>query len=186
MKPTEQQLKDPQWWDDNAPSDEHVLLVSAPDEALITWAKILGGGDFVNDNGTIYQNSRLFNIYKRPVEEAKFIPKVGEWCEILCDYVLCGNHPTKVLKGSHVEVKAIVDVGYGDVALIANEHISGTGTIIFSQLCPIKSERDVFIYCTSEAICGASIEQLDVKGNIRRIAGILFDAGFKAPETNDE
>lgn len=51
-----------------------------------------------------------------------------------------------------------------------------------SDYRPVKTEREQFIEKVADAVCSASIEQLDVKGNVKRIAGILYDARFKGPD----
>lgn len=99
--------------------------------------------------------------------EAKFIPEVGELVETLNS----GRWLKPVVYGT---------AEYG--GCLAKAEGYWYDEYQEERIRPIKSERDLFIGLAAEAICGASIEQLDAKGSTRRIAGILFDAGFKAPE----
>lgn len=73
---------------------------------------------------------------------AGFVPEVGQEFSIKCDYMLCGANPFKLNKGDTVIVKAVVNLGFGDVALISDPKITGSGTIIFSQLEPLKTEAE--------------------------------------------
>lgn len=113
--------------------------------------------------------------------KAPYMPKVGEWCLLLDDYVLCGNSPLKMKKGDTVIVKAVVDLGYGEVALITDENINGSGTIIFSGLRPLRTERELFIEKAATAYLRQVGSNAVDKKWFGRIFGALHDDGFEAP-----
>ncbi len=94
----------------------------------------------------------------------KYMPKIGEECE--CTY----------------SAKAVwnecVVVPRGKVVLFLQD-----GPRVINRDCtfdfrPIKTERDKYMEMVADAICDASLEQLDEKSNVKRIAGIIFDAGL--------
>jgi len=82
-----------------------------------------------------------FDAYGESLKE-EWTPEVGQECEILCDYSLCGNFPIALKEGDKVVIQGIVDLGFGGVALVSDKGIKGTGTIIFSQLRPLKTESE--------------------------------------------
>ena len=146
MKPTQEQLNDPAWWDENAPEGYDYAFTTGPEwdggESLIGDVRIANeSGRTINGMLLAIGLSKWHKIAKRPTKPA-FVPEVGVECEILCDYILCGTNPTEVKKGQAVRVHSIVDLGFGNIALISDLEIKGTGTIIFSQLNPIWTDRD--------------------------------------------
>lgn len=92
-------------------------------------------------SGTVYRvGDELFTKYGgsdfRPVPKLSHdVSELPAKATILCDYFLCGSmSPVRVNKGDEVVVHQSVDFGYGDVCLISDSNLTGTGTIIFSQL----------------------------------------------------
>lgn len=182
MKPTEQQLKDPQWWDSNVDSGLDFCYTTGKD--WVGCDSVIGSFEFAgleNEDALVLGDKYWVLYCERPefygnnekhdtvMSASKFIPEVGQWCEI-------------VLKN---EIREAFYIGLDSDDLPVFEYRNGDmlqeGFDL--EFRPIKSERDVFIERAAEAICSASIEQLDVKGSAKRIAGILHDAGFKPPES---
>lgn len=169
MKPTLEQIKtDESVWPEGA--DFYIP------ESGITYAYFIKkiGSDLVYkladfpDNWARHKSEIPLRAIPRPTKS--FVPEVGVECEILCDYILCGARPLKVNQGQIVKVHSIVDLGFGDVALISDLETKGTGTIIFSQLSPIKSEREKFIELVGS-------KQLLGDMSVNDLAGALYDAG---------
>jgi hypothetical protein len=97
-----------------------------------------------------------------PIEPYK--PVVGEW------HWLAGSKTEVFYVGALSDGWYILEFKSGMIERYAT-----------LDLQPIKTEREQFIEKVADAVCSASIEQLDVKGNVKRIAGILYDARFKGP-----
>ena len=100
-----------------------------------------------------------------PIKTEPYKPVVGEECEAFFD----GEWRNAEALKHHKETQAVAfDFEY---------------CLKWSlDYRPIKTEREQFIEKVADAVCSASIEQLDVKGNVKRIAGILYEAGFKGPD----
>lgn len=109
-------------------------------------------------------------------------PEKGDHCTILTDYVLCGNSPLTVKRGDIVIVKDVVDLGFGEVALITDENVVGSGTIIFSNLEKLKTELDPFIEQAIEDYAKQAV-LIDVNQDLlNQIFGAMYDAGYTKGE----
>lgn len=140
MKPTEQQLNDPQWWDDFQPKGCELLLVCNDPEGDDLWAHFnghryeVGAGsysfDHVVHNYTIHHKTEFHGNNEKHDAASKFIPEAGKWCEH-------ADHHDR----------------YGKLFYVG---ISSTGFKLFqdskgksfefgasAEFRPIKSERDV-------------------------------------------
>lgn len=188
MKPTERQLNDPQWWDSNVDSGLDFCYTTGKDwdgdkEKRGTFVFSKSGGWLnddtrlcVSDDGWILHCERPEHQGNNEKHDAasKFIPEAGQWCEVL-----------ESGKWTRCKILAFNRCDLDRLQIVVKDH-THNAAILYEEdgieFRPIKSERDVFIELVAEAICNASIEQLDVKGSTKRIAGILHDAGFKPPE----
>jgi len=174
-EPTEQQLKDPQWWKENVSNDYDYCYTTAP-----KWnggKEFLGGFEFAGQGGAtseadeecLWLDETVGWVLhcKRPTEPAQYMPKVGEWCEyksanegwLKCFYVGIDDMGSNVFSA---EGKIWTD-----------KHFNGYR--------PIKSERDVFIEKAMKATNGDPEDQ-----NLRDLFDDMFQANFKAPGTGNE
>ncbi|MBL4800203.1 MAG: hypothetical protein JKY50_22635 [Oleispira sp.] len=109
------------------------------------------------------------NLIELPQEPEAFVPVVGECCESLNS---CLAHP------EWQEVYICGKTRAGDFVFEDNCGYVDSSITASTKFRPIKTEREKFMGKVAEAICGATVAQLDEKSNAKRIAGIIFDAGL--------
>lgn len=177
MKPTEEQLNDPQWWDDFQPKGCELLLVCENPEGGYLWAHFngtryeVGAGSyssgFVLDNYTLHRKpERQGNNEKHDavVVESKFIPEAGE-----CEYRVATQDETS-------EWMPCWYIGLSK----HGRHVYELGGVLCrsdaTEFRPIKSEREKFIEWTIK-VCGGDYV------HVRTMAGIQYDNGARV---NDE
>lgn len=79
MKPTEEQLKDPQWWKDNAPEGYDFFIIDIECEEKADFYKCIEGR-YYDQKGCYWRDidQSYLKVYTRP--EPAWQPKVGEVC----------------------------------------------------------------------------------------------------------
>lgn len=79
MKPTEEQLKDPQWWDENAPEGYDFFIIDKDDEEKARFHRLIEGF-YYDEQGCYWRDidADYLEVYTRP--EPEWQPKVGDVC----------------------------------------------------------------------------------------------------------
>lgn len=141
MKPTEQQLKDPQWWDDFQPKGCELLLVCNDPEGDDLWAHFnghryeVGAGsysfDHVVHNYTIHHKTEFHGNNEKHDAASKFIPEAGEWCE------------AKLPLFGWIKLFIVGKDSSGCFVFHHEESYGSCYRVPGQEFRPIKSERDV-------------------------------------------
>ena len=166
MKPTQEQLNDPQWWDANIDPKYDYAFTTGPD-----WN---GGETLIGEvkYGDVLGNTRLWELCigddswvllaKRPAKPA-FVPEVGDECEFMN-----GN------KWSKCKIDYISD----DYIVVFISDFNNYEALSkgYHEFRPIKSERELFFDSVKKELPEADTDDLI-------FAGKLYDAGF-IKETN--
>lgn len=137
MKPTKEQLKDPQWWKDNVDGKYDFAYTTGPewDGGKGTIGKI----EFADNRGLIKNMpSLVINdtawvlLCERPKE---FIPEIGDWCECLDT---TWAHPQwRKCKPRFIGSKKIIyDTEYEEESYTFAHNL---------KFRPLKTEREAFI-----------------------------------------
>lgn len=142
-KPTKEQLADPKWWDRNTESTDNYILWSKERLSFISLE------NYIND----IDGYEL--LAKRP--EAKWVPKVGEWCEAWLD----GEFRKAQALKFHDRTDAIA-FDFVDCLKWSSDYR------------PIKTQREEFIERVVYETLNMCSEQLR-----ERIANELYDAGCR-------
>ena len=181
---TQTQLKDPTWWDENAPSGAEALL------DFNQWVKWVHGEEFwwvvdypywVSQAGSSWSAERYkgkpetFTLYERPVvaeqKEKEWIPgvtppPVGTKCRIHLTepYFYQKTYPT-VENGMEVEIIQHLDTGKGEVA-------------VFKYLK--DTDRDGYYYRVAQAVARCFVplktkEQIEEEETKKVIAQVVCD-----------
>lgn len=169
MKPTPEQLKDPKWWDENAPRWATKALYYSPRERTIfsdgNFYKSIGGEIFNHHDDFTLSLEKCEPLATRPTH---YMPEVGDHLE--CTW---GNkatwHECVILLKNRVAL-----LGY----LNEVRHMSEMQDIDFR---PIQSERDKWIAAAEACIEGKTGEP----ANSHHLA-LLVDAGLAKLSEGEE
>lgn len=165
MKPTQEQLNDPKWWDDNAPEGAEAWV----DDCFFKWDE---GKEYIfTDSGwetegeswtpRDYKNDHGFFVVERPTKPA-FVPKVGEWC-------LSYGGAKMMLVGLSSSDHYVFEIDNGGLTMLGS--IDG--------FRPIKSKRELFV----EAGVKAN-RNLGIGATQEEMFEALYDAGCRFMETD--
>jgi len=167
MKPTQEQLNDPAWWDENVDPAHDYAFTTGPG-----WQgnnKYVGSVEFANEDGeTGCEESLVLGrdswvpLAKRPAKAA-FVPEVGVECEVESD--------TRGVwkKAFYVGVDSI-----GSHVFDVEKQYLWRLDSLDEHVRPIKSERDLFVEAA----------QLAADTTQSTVFGKLYDAGCRFVETD--
>jgi len=152
MKPTQEQLNDPVWWDEHSHDQEFIFFNSS-----------IGEYQFANRYGRQYHGGGLLVgdeawelLAKRPTKPA-FVPEVGIECEFMD-----GD------KWSKCKIDYISD----DYIVVFMSDFNNYEALSkdYYEFRPIKSERELFNDAVSEAL---------ERGNIQDgLGNVMYDSGL--------
>lgn len=139
MKPTEQQLSDPQWWEIFQPKGCELLLVCNDLECDDLWAHFNGhryevgtssySSNYVTHNYQIHRRPEHKGSNEKHGTASKFIPEAGQWCEMHCSTYW-----------AEIDVKAVTE----QHVIFCEVNKDNEQVVTFDrQFRPIKSVRDV-------------------------------------------
>lgn len=172
MKPTKEQLADPKWWNENAPSDEYDFFLEDAEGVIRSCFNKLVDGRFIDFGGFEWcRVDKLESgtiVHKRPSSEKKWrgpedgLPPVGIECEALagvrwisCDVV------------AHFRGRAVAVVSGGESAFVFDLH----------ELRPLKSKE----YLEREKAIDRMLEEFH--GLAAQNAAKIYDAGYRHRDT---
>ena len=140
MKPTLEQLNDPDWWDDNAPNGAKCLI----NGKFFKWSGGTQGIEYIyHDDRWVAQgemswslrryenNTKTFEIHKRP-NRKPWMPEVGEWCKF--------KYKERAFYCESGEVKFI-----GDKLIVIDNGREKCYKISELHFEPMRSERDKWV-----------------------------------------
>jgi len=169
MKPTQEQLNDPAWWNENVDPAHDYAFTTGPD-----WQgnnKYVGSVEFANKYGETGCEESLalgrdywVPLAKRPTKAA-FVPEVGVECEGFTTDL------ADIWKWRKVE--PLKEISAGEFACL----VAGRSLRFVDQFRPIKSERDLFFDSVKKKLPKADTDDLI-------FAGKLYDAGCRFVETD--
>lgn len=133
MKPTKEQLKDPQWWKDNVDDKHDYAYTTGPRwDGSTAFKGCIDFGDSAGRKSGIVKMTLNEESWVLLCERPEwFVPEIGAWCE--CDY------PSKWTKvfviGPNSESSTVIELQCGETISV--------GSII--EFRPLKTERESFI-----------------------------------------
>ena len=168
MKPTQEQLNDPAWWDENVDPAHDYAFTTGPD-----WQgnnKYVGSVEFANEDGeTGCEESLVLGrdswvpLAKRPTKAA-FVPEVGMECELWWGGVY--QEPVEIIQYRNHGCKVVF--------WRMEQDCVDSAELPTAQFRPIKSERDLFVEAA----------QLAADTTQSTVFGKLYDAGCRFVETD--